>query len=172
MISRVLRWIVLCGIPYRGQGRYCCLIQPYELASLVPFGRAIWPPEAPLLIYNLLRVAQRTLICNWRRIPAFASLQLFESNKLNSLLQPRVHRLPNALLRLPENSNGTPFAQVLCLWERAPPCGKAPLTPMNTGESLTLLGNDAQIGESIHEELHGQRCEHSLMMRTRMRIPV
>ena len=70
--SRVLQWWnVLCGIPYRGQElRSAHSVQPYEPASHFPLtGRPNGHREAPLLISNFLRVAQRSQFCKLLRQP-------------------------------------------------------------------------------------------------------
>lgn len=85
--SRVMQWLVLCGIPYRGPG---------ALASPDPtnwFHHFCFPlpscgaghsghREALLLIFSFLRVPLDTLFCKRLAHQTFpTSLQLFENNK-------------------------------------------------------------------------------------------
>ena len=81
---------VLCGIPYRGQGRcFRYLVQPYEPASLFPPGAGrIGHREAPLLICNFLRIAQAIPSCKSRKLLISLTVsRLFENTNRSAFLQ-------------------------------------------------------------------------------------
>ena len=96
--SRVMQWIVLCGIPYRGSG-----------ASASP------DPK------NLFHHHRFPLPSNGAGLKATgrltAHLQLFKSTTSYSQLQAAVYQNFPASLQLSENSNGVLRTQAVCLWK-------------------------------------------------------
>ena len=65
--SRVLQWLVLCGIPYRGSGVRLGAPHPAQRTSfpLPSWGRPHGHREAPLLICNSQRVAHARPYCKF-----------------------------------------------------------------------------------------------------------
>ena len=138
---------------------------PYEPASHFPLGAGHnGHREAPLLICNFLRVTQATLRCKSRnRLISCALRDLVENNNGPLITQPKA-----------------PVERRRFLWETASEprqlglkacsepdqnCRKLILRTANTRPTFSFsdleppsgTGNNPQIGQSVHEELHGQR---------------
>jgi hypothetical protein len=137
MSSRVMQWIVLCGIPYSGSG---ALASP-EPSNLFHYFGFPLPSigagptghrEAFLLISQHLESTTRCFLKQAvQTLKAPASLQLFENSK--GLILKQVHSLWN-------------------LWENA-----KIRHSLSRDTQPSMAGKDAEIREPVDEQLHGER---------------